>query len=378
MTTLRRMLTLQRSGTTAGARTAPPAIQHPASSNQHRGSARRGVTLIELLITMTIMAIIAAAILGTAAAAIEGAREKKTQSLITKLHTLLMERYASYETRRIDIKQPLLDKINTQYADPSKSRERGHALADLRLLAVRELMKYEMPDRWTDVVNGPLNSSNPRGTLQANPTVLAGSPPLSKTYHRRLQNLNPNATFDDITRHQGAECLYLAVMNATGDGEARTLFSKQDIGDIDGDGAYEFHDGWGYPISWVRWPTGYAPSPLMSGDAESDHDPLDAFRRDAPNSVRQDPGYGGLVSQTLSHMWNRTTGAFRIVPLIFSAGPDGEQATVVKSDDFVADLDPFTSKEPGQDSDSIDVLPGMTDVNATGHKDNITNHLLEY
>ena len=94
-----------------------------------------------------------------------------------------------------------------QYSGPSKSSERGSAIPDLRLLAVRELMKYEMPDRWTDVVNRPLISSNPRSTPQANPTVLASSPPLSKTYHRRLQSLNPNSTMDDITRHQGSECL---------------------------------------------------------------------------------------------------------------------------------------------------------------------------
>ena len=48
----------------------------------------------------------------------------------------------------------------------------------------------------------------------------------------------------------------LVIMNATGDGEARTLFSKQDIGDVDEDGAPEFIDGWGNPIGWIRWPAG--------------------------------------------------------------------------------------------------------------------------
>ena len=103
---------------------------------------------------MTIMAIIAAAILGTAAAAIEGSREKKTQSQIAKIHTLLMERYASYETRRIDV-----DPRITQAIDGGSPALRIPPIPECdRLpvvkcspmrgcLALRELMKKEMPDR---------------------------------------------------------------------------------------------------------------------------------------------------------------------------------------------------------------------------------------
>lgn len=340
---------------------------------------RRGVTLIELLITMTIMAIIAAAILGTAAAAIEGAREKRTQTLVNKIHGLVMEQLATYETRRVEINQTLLNRINSAYPDPSQSRQRGMALAELRLLANRELMKYEMPDRWTDVINGPLLSSNPRATLQANPTVLASAPPLSKTYHRHLQSLNPDSSEGEIYNWQGAECLYMVVMNATGDGEARTMFSKQEVGDIDGDGAPEFHDGWGNPISWIRWPSGYGPTPLMSGDFENDHEPADGFRRDMPNTANVDPGFGGMVSAAITNMRNRNTqGAYRLVPLIYSAGPDGLQDITPKGDDFVADLDPYSSKEAGQDADDVDRLPGTVNVANDGYRDNITNHNVEY
>ena len=58
-------------------------------------------------------------------------------------------------------------------------------------------------------------------------------------------------------KNQSAECLYMIVINACGDGEAKTLFSESTIGDTDGDGAPEFLDGWGHPISFLRWAPGF-------------------------------------------------------------------------------------------------------------------------
>ncbi len=164
---------------------------------------------------------------------------------------------------------------------------RGLYLADARLLALRELMKLEMPDRWSDVVNSSLQWPVP---AQPGPVtyVLAAPPALTQRYFQQLQSL----TTDDVNvveSNQGAECLYMIVMNATGDGEARTLFTDQDIGDTDGDGAPEFLDGWGRPIQFIRWPAGFVgESDFMTGDGASDHDPFDLYRRDSP-TVTQPP-----------------------------------------------------------------------------------------
>ena len=57
----------------------PSAISIPPSAFRLPHSPRRGITLIELLITMTIIAIISAAILGTASAAMENARRSRTR-----------------------------------------------------------------------------------------------------------------------------------------------------------------------------------------------------------------------------------------------------------------------------------------------------------
>src|SRR5690606_827021 len=121
---------------------------------------------------------------------------------------------------------------------------------------------------------------------------------------------DPN-TAEVITDNQGAECLYMIVMFATADGEARGLFAENQIGDVDGDGAPEFLDGWGRPINFLRWAPGFESDQQLNANrleaqgidawidlADRNHDPFDLYRADPL--------------------------AYALTPLIFSAGPDGE------------------------------------------------------
>jgi prepilin-type N-terminal cleavage/methylation domain-containing protein len=372
----------------------PARIPHSPSPIPH-SAFPSGVTLIELLITMAIMAIISAAILGTASAAMESARRSRTQQLITKIHGLVLERLATYETRRLEIRPEITGAIDiwvqstpmSSPPTPAEMRElarrnaaRGQMLADARLLAVREAMKMEMPDMIEDISHTPL--------------VLASRPSLSAGYFRRY-----TAAQGDL--HDSAECLYMTVMGGTGDGEARTLFAKQDIGDTDDDGAPEFLDGWGEPIKWIRWAPGLV-SDLQAMDASGNRpsDPLDPWRRDRQAAPGKDlmPPIGDypqvpttspgkpfqLVYRT--NIRDRLTAAgdppfksaFRLVPLIYSVGPDGESAYLVIPDEQRRDrpLDPFHI------ANSNDLGPyqvGRDDPQQrNANKDNITNHLVEY
>ncbi|MBA3485149.1 MAG: prepilin-type N-terminal cleavage/methylation domain-containing protein, partial [Pirellulales bacterium] len=281
-------------------------------------SFRPGVTLIELLITMAIMAIISAAILGTSSAAMENARRNRSQVLITKIQGLLQERLASYETRRVDVNTLIMNPINKLVSDQASAAPaqfaaanvtRGHMLADVQLLAKRELIKCEMPDHWADVTDDLV--------------FLQGVPSPMQTYIRKYQQLvSSGVSIDKINLNDGAECLYLTIMTVTGDGEARTLFSKQDIGDVDSDGANEFIDGWGNAIAWVRWPAGFVPrSPLMSADSGADHDPLDVYRRDQPGTVPA-TGFHSSAQPFIARLRDPLP-AFRMPPLVYSSGPDG-------------------------------------------------------
>lgn len=75
------------------------------------------------------------------------------------------------------------------------------------------------------------------------------------------------------------------------DQDAAEAFRSDEIGDVDGDSAPEFLDGWGRPIRFIRWPAAFT-SPLM--DVQT-RDPLDHAR---------------------------VTGDWALVPLIVSGGAD--------------------------------------------------------
>ena len=151
----------------------------------------------------------------------------------------------------------------------------------------------------------------------------------------------------------------MVVMNACGDGEAKTLFSESAIGDTDGDGSAEFLDGWGHPISFIRWPAGFdsdvqlSPSRLkeIHDDAEAsapgtgdkaiadalakDPDPFDLFRRDMPNTPGPNNGvYASLRDQIP---------AYRLIPLIYSGGRD-DAADI--NNDTTLNSDPNTWLNP--------------------------------
>jgi prepilin-type N-terminal cleavage/methylation domain-containing protein len=306
----------------------PPA--EPGAGGGHVRRLRPGVTLIELLITIMIISILAAAVLGVAAVAGETAREAKTKTIISRIHTLLMQHYDTYTTRRVKVRQPVLDAINSPTLNASTA-QRGRLKAEARLYALREMMLMEIPDRWSDVLLN-LVPSTPASGVAADPLYL-DAPPVPdvpgdranrtelaglylRTYRRiagATNKITNNTNTDrDVLANQGAECLYMVVMNACGDGEARTLFPASSIADTDGDGAPEFIDGWGHPIEFLRWAPGFesdvqrnanefgndTTNPNWVAAAGVDHDPFDLYRVDQP--------------------------AFRLVPLVCSAGRDEE------------------------------------------------------
>lgn len=348
-----------------------------------------GVTLIELLITITIISILSAAFLGTSNLAMESSRKARTKTTIGKIHGLLMEKWSEYATRRVDIQPQLLADLETEISRniPPNLRPRalGEGRADMRLLATRELMKLEMPDRWSDILGTGVAVAPPTGPVAnfRTPEVLLARPALTSTYLRRYRSL-PGTDLDQLVANQGAECLYLIVMLATADGEARTLFSEQDIGDTDEDGAPEFLDGWGQPISYIRWPTGFVlQSDLMSGDPDLDHDPIDVFRRDqAGVTSPSHPLYPDPVDDILGAMRGRSNrgemiSAFRLVPLVYSVGPDGLSG-ILTSRDTTVGLDPYLAMLPALDYPSGYIGSPVINDNGeqtTEHLDNIHSHL---
>jgi prepilin-type N-terminal cleavage/methylation domain-containing protein len=285
-------------------------------------NARRGFTLVELLIAIMIIGILAAAVLGVAAVAGETAREARTRNLIARIHTLLMQHYETYNTRRVRVNPDVLNAIN---GVSGTTAVKGRLKAEARMYALRELMLMEVPDRWSDVALNDIGSTPLAPLYFAVSGPTPGRTELGNLYLRKYLRLlttenkitGTTNTPAQIRENQGAECLYMVVMNACGDGEARTLFPESMIGDTDGDGANEFIDGWGHPIEFLRWAPGFESDiQYNAGEldaatnaalawttaASADHDPFDLYRSQ-PN-------------------------AFRLVPLVYSWGRDEEPGLI--------------------------------------------------
>jgi prepilin-type N-terminal cleavage/methylation domain-containing protein len=286
-----------------------------------------GFTLIELLVTITIIGILAGMMFGAYAMARNAGREYATKATIAKLNTIIMQRYESYMTRRVAIKCdpcPTAWPSGTPLTDPEK---KAWFVGNLhkRLDAIRDLMRMEMPDSKSDIINGPVQFifggdgstwSLPEPALHR---LYAGSPPTA--------NLDP------------AQCLYKLV--SMGSPEAMEQFNQNEIGMVDGKPV--FVDGWGMPIMWLRWAPGFT-SPIQSGNAVTDHDPFDTR--------------------------NLESVAFHLIPLIYSAaGKRKADGTPMYGIDLQAGYvfagNPYANLQLGKP------------IAGEGAEGNITNHYIE-
>ena len=256
----------------------PAGTINDATMARRRSSGRRlgraAFTLVELLVTMVIIAILAALTLVGLAGVRQGAKADKTRNTIRKIDALIRPMYDSYRNRRVMNLPTQPDRLS----------------ASVQILeAKRRLIAYEMPDRWEDV---PLPAEAGR-SASGPKAVPPGMRSAAVRSYAAARPALPN------TLYGGAECLYLIVQRSGYDPDALEFFRSDEIGDLDQDGMSEFLDGWGRPISFLRWAPGFV-SPIQIHDSTNTHDPLDPKRIDVA--------------------------AYALVPLIYSSGPDGAAA----------------------------------------------------
>lgn len=280
-------------------------------SFRFRPAARRGFTLLELIVAFTIIALLAGLSLSGLAGARVRARIDKTKLTIQKIHEIIIAQHEEYAGRRVSLPAPT-------------SRIQ---LAQDRLRTIRRLIVREMPDTWADVPPSPAAV----GTLPASFQTAAVYAYASAKFAFGAPGPNPT--------NGSAECLYLIATRGRGDPEAMQRFRVEEVGDTDSDGAPEFLDAWGQPITWIRWAPGFT-SPLQKPDPVNFHDPFDSQMVD--------------------------TAGYALVPLIVSSGPDGALGLAPSpgwdaQPDLLSVVNLFTPK-PGSVS------------SATDASDNITNH----
>ncbi|MDO4574577.1 MAG: type II secretion system protein [Planctomycetia bacterium] len=282
---------------------------------------QKAFTLVEILIVVMIIAILAAMSLGAMQAAQDSAAKMRTKATIAKINRFVMEKYASYQYRRVPVASA-----------SGRTKAAQETAAANRLLALREIMRQEMPDRWSDV----------EGKTSA-------------AAKRFLAVQSRNTDGDNNT----AELLYMIVTGMPG---ADTAFSSSEIGDTDGDGLMEFLDGWGRPIHFIRWPGAHLPEYGAADDLQT---------KDTDSS-------GGYLNPDPFDIF-RTETSFAMFPLIYSAGADGVK-NIWHGDGAFSTLKNLSSTaeglnmgRPGSGTDS----GGVNFDDYSGYFDNITNHSMD-
>jgi prepilin-type N-terminal cleavage/methylation domain-containing protein len=333
---------------------------HPASHSpltpRPSPLARRGFTLVELLITITIIGIVAGLSLGALQRARRFAAEEKTRATIAKLDAIVQRRVDEFVTRRLPVS--ILPGTQPQ------------AAAWIKLNALREVMRMELPDSAWDITNGPQplptqfdpSGNNPLA-WETPPQTLRREPAKHLQYRQKGMWLPSN-----IETYDQAQALYLIVASVPSDLEQ---FTEAEIGTVGN--RRVFVDGWSKPIMWLRWAPGYpmkwdtlnsvyVPSSASSPqarDPKNDHDPFDSRKVDML--------------------------AFKLIPLIYSAGPDGKyglwigaasSGLPVPTPDGNGHIRPLDSH--AFDNTPLNQLLGeISRDNPQDYQDNITNHDLE-
>jgi prepilin-type N-terminal cleavage/methylation domain-containing protein len=334
---------------------------------------QRGFTLVELLATMAIIAILAAAMVSAMSQAKESAKKMRTRQLIAKLHEQMMPRWESFQTRRLPVTVPLPPSssnmpltgfpLTTPQNPYVQAGIYGRAVAWFRLWAMRELIRMEMPDRYTDLTFTPkslINQVTVNGQPQTQPFI--SDQRLAYLQRAASQIGTQTTTLPDLissklmTANGPAECLYLITsVGATDQDLYGMTFSPTDWGDTDNDGMPEFIDAWGNPISFVRWPSGFVSDlqpvfsvaqgspgynqlpPGLPPDPKNPNNVLTHFPVEVDNRVSS-VRYLSLFNFNDNHdafdplevdpnplLLRKTIPerGYNLIPLIYSAGPNG-------------------------------------------------------
>ena len=264
-----------------------------------------GFTLVELLVSIVIVVILSSLTLSGLARLRSQAKVDKTTTTIRKLHEIVWPLVGGICTRRLE--EP---SGSSFFVAPS-----GLTGKRLRAWQRRELIRrqqiLEMPETWNEVAD--INPANGAYVLPAAVATALSEPittPLDtvtssrnftapvKAFAARKDALNPSADY------ASAECLFMIVA-FSGDPDILETFHSSEIGDKDGDGAPEFHDGWGKPILFMRWAPGITlPLPGITPGYSQIQSSDPSMNPDFTDPMRLDTSEHGLI------------------PLIWSAGPD--------------------------------------------------------
>ncbi len=344
-----------------------------------------GVTLIEILIVLAILALIAAVSIGGLMLLPEHAKAKATEALIAKLDNQLNQRLSAFNEQRNSVRALAVDNVMS-----------GALASRAQVIAQKRAMRQQFPENF--IVD--CSAATPKvyaqwDTFYYPGQTIADLPPGALVYNQILQRLI-NDPARKICNHTPAtaraECLYM-ILTAAGGGSAGVegeAFPPGEVADTDEDGLPEFVDKWGNPIQFFLWPTHYS-SPAQNPGSEIDAaDPNQLLTESTAGSWwAMNRGPFENFYHSLTNLAGSAPQSSRTYPLIISAGPDGGFGLIsygAGSDGQMGTLDDPVS--PGPDGTLGTADDGLfldsrairlTNADQGGYgmdKDNLDNHHL--
>lgn len=311
---------------------------------QLKSNRNRGLTLVELLVSISLIVIVAGMFMVAYRQAATEASNIRTQSTIRKISEVLVSRMQEYENYPINFARSPNNIFatpipgNAVEALPQNNEEfepKGILLERVRVMLLREMIAQEMPDHHQDLKDAsPVVKNYWTGLMARGPNVNAGMLPVVVTASEsprsarlkvkliRAAALAPGQpSWRAIANNP--ELLYLIVEDSILNGSpAIELFGKTEIGDTDNDGLLEFLDSNRRPIYWVRWPTGFPETTRFHPDLLDPSFNVDGFSNyafsDPLDPRKADPGY--RIKQNGTPVFKPSAIAF---PLVLSPGLDG-------------------------------------------------------
>tara|TARA_R110002072_G_scaffold173600_1_gene328233 strand:- start:30303 stop:31646 length:1344 start_codon:yes stop_codon:yes gene_type:complete len=226
---------------------------HPSDST--------GFTLIEILIVLSIVSIVAAALGVTISNMMTNAREAQTTATLRKIDGLIIERQQGLQRAfegRDFIRYVSTTHEKLRLGDPANGIPALISIDDRSVEAVarKDFARLFFPQRFAEMIDtrtgpapGTAGADGIPDRIQfddAYGSVVTWTGGTIKT----PTNHNPNT--------ESAELLYFALTRMEVFGVPLTAvddFSTREVADTDNDGLPEFIDGWGNPLRFYRWPT---------------------------------------------------------------------------------------------------------------------------
>ncbi len=292
-----------------------------------RRPGRRGFTLIEMMVVLTIILILVGLSVGAVMKAVNMQQRRNTEQSVKKIDQAFARQWKTVldqaRTEQIDLVNPLaITLAGTDGLAPNRAR----------VIHTLMVLRREFPQTFAEAVQPA--PANPAFKNQAFATAL---PPL--------------ATWGNYTpEQQSSVLLYLTLKQRRGgsDFDPDTALSPRELVDVLGNGIKQINDDWGRPIVYNRWPSaGYGAANLAGAQPFNPSAPAD---KEDPEGLlaslqwqtwlANTPGMLALFQANVGYpLVVPSRGAayqYNLTPVIMSVGANGKyDLTDPGSDDII-------------------------------------------